>query len=95
MKVVAARGASREVLNPQFNQEVWVPASFPAMSKHVLQGVWDHDWGPGDDDVVATFTSDVKLLEAFVKRGHKTMGPAWRNVRFYNKRPPLLSTRPS
>ena len=34
-KVVTVKGTSRAVLNPQFNQELWIPANFPAMSKHI------------------------------------------------------------
>ena len=50
------------------------------MSRLLEQAVWDKDWGPSADDRVASFATDVKLLEALQRRGHKTLGPTWRNL---------------
>jgi hypothetical protein len=35
-KVVACKAASRASLNPTFNQELWLPVTFPAMTSKVI-----------------------------------------------------------
>lgn len=42
-KVVSCKGATRELMAPYFNMELWVPAAFPAMTANIKHSVWDQD----------------------------------------------------
>jgi len=42
--------------------------------------VWDYDWGPGLDDLVSEFTTDIKLLQKYLESGLAHMGPMWVNL---------------
>jgi hypothetical protein len=79
-KVVKIKSASRDLMNPVFNQELWIPVTFPAMSAKIRHAVWDHDWGPDPDDLVCQFVTDIKFLEKYLNKGHKKLGPTWMNL---------------
>ena len=52
--MVKTKAASRELMCPVFNTELWIPVTFPAMTAKIRHGVWDQDFGPDPDDMVTT-----------------------------------------